>query len=169
MDPANPAIIQRARMCLLLRGVEGTDAKLSAVAQSSDPERDRERLSRAGILAPRIPVEHWIGRRFALDVDGNTNAWANLLQRLLLGCCIIKIASPFGYRQWYYDDLAPWVHYVPVRADMADLIETIGWCRSHPDECETIAAAGAALARTMTFEREVARGVANIERALAPA
>ena len=29
-------------------------------------------------------------------------------------------------------------------------------------------AAGAALARTMTFEREVARGIANIERALAP-
>lgn len=63
------------------------------------------------------------GRRFALDVDGNTNAWANLFQRLLLGCCVIKVASPFGYRQWYYDDLVPWVHYVPVRADMADLVD----------------------------------------------
>jgi hypothetical protein len=169
LDRADPHLIQRVRMCLILRGVDGADAKISAIAQSPDPERDRDRLARAGVFGERIAAEQWIGRRFALDIDGNSNAWGNLFQRLVLGCCVIKVASPVGYRQWYYDDLEPWRHYVPVRADMADLVETIAWCRAHPAECEAIAAEGSALATRMTFEREFARGVANIEAALAAA
>ena len=107
------------------------------------------------------------GRRFALDVDGNTNAWANLFQRLLLGCCVIKVASAGGFRQWYYDDLVAWRHYVPVKADMTDLREKIEWCRENLDQCEAIAAEGQKLALAMTFEREVARGVATINAAFA--
>lgn len=165
MSPGNPALIQRVRMCLLMKEVAGTDAAFSNVVQTSDPGDDRRRLVEAGILRGELPLAEWRNRRFAIDVDGNANAWSNLFCRLLLGCCVIKIGSERGFRQWYYDDLVPWRHYVPVAADMSDLSEKIDWCRSHPDACETIADEGRTLAMSMTFEREMARGVDAINRA----
>ena len=95
------------------------------MAQSVEPERDRRNLEQAGILAGYVDQMTWLVRKFALDIDGNTNAWSNLFTRLLAGCCVIKIASPLGFRQWYYDELKPWQHFVPVRADLSDLREKI--------------------------------------------
>lgn len=169
MTSTNPALIQRVRMCLILRGVRGVDAKMAGMAQSPDPARDKHRLVMSAVYGQRLNPTLWLDRKFAIDIDGNTNAWSNLFQRLLLGCCVIKVASPFGYRQWYYGDLVPWRHYVPVEADMSDLIEKIDWCRSHQVECEAIAAAGQALAKAMSFESELRRGVETLNRALAPA
>jgi len=167
MSPANTNLIQRTRLCLILRGLGGTDARLTNAVQSEDPARSIEQLRMAGILGAPIDQSAWLGRKFAIDVDGNSNAWANLFNRLLLGCCVIKIASPLGFRQWYYDDLVAWQHYVPVKSDLSDLIEKVEWCRSEPGQCEEIAAAGHRLAMAMTFEREMARGVGVLERALA--
>ncbi len=85
--------------------------------------------------------------------------------RLLLGCCILKIQSQHGFRQWYYDRLKPWRHYVPVREDMSDLIEKIDWCRYHDADCAEIASAGQALARAMTVEGEISEAVRRLEAA----
>jgi hypothetical protein len=169
MSGSNQRLIPRTRMCLILKGVPGTSVAFAGVIQSSNPPIDKARLAEAGVLADFVPLSEWARRRFALDIDGNSNAWSNPFQRLILGCCLIKVQSEHGFRQWYYDDLVPWQHFVPVRPDMADLREKIEWCRSHADECAAIAAAGQALAMGMTFQREVARGVATINRAFGPA
>jgi hypothetical protein len=164
MSAGDARLIQRTRLCLALKGVPGVDAAFAEVAPSDDPRLDGKRLAAAGLLGGRIPPASWAHRRFAIDIDGNTNAWSNLFQRLLLGCCVIKVGSEHDFRQWYYGDLVPWRHYVPVKPDMSDVVEKIEWCRSHPDECEAIAAGGQALAMAMTFERELARGVGTIDR-----
>lgn len=165
MSGRNPALIPRTRLCLILKDVPGTDAAFVKVRGSWNWAIDRARLWAAGLSGRRIGLSAWARLRFAIDVDGNTNAWSNLFNRLLLGCCVIKVGSERGFRQWYYDDLVPWRHYVPVKPDMSDLAEKIAWCRDHSDECEAIATAGRALAMSMTFERELARGVAAINRA----
>jgi hypothetical protein len=156
MTPGDDRLIQRTRLCLLLRQVAGTDVKLVNAIQSPDPRRDLQRLRAAGILGERISKEFWRERKFALDIDGNGNAWSNLFTRLLYGCCVIKIGSPAGYRQWYYDALRPFEHFVPVAPDLSDLVERIAWCRGHDAECAAIAAAGQAVARGRTFDREMA-------------
>jgi hypothetical protein len=166
MSPANPNLIQRTRMCLLLKGVAAADVRLVNAVQAKDPKGTLDALRRSGILGERIGPATWLGMKFAIDIDGNTNAWENLFTRLLFGCCVLKIGSPQGYRQWYYDDLIPWRHYVPVRPDMSDLMEKIDWCLSHGVECEAIADAGRQLAMQMTFERELARGTAILDQAL---
>jgi hypothetical protein len=168
MAASNPRLIQRTRLCLALKGAPGVSARFAGVAWTSDRRLDRERLAAAGLLGDRIPSASWAHRRFAIDVDGNTNAWSNLFQRLLLGCCVIKIGSERDFRQWYYGDLQPWRHFVPVNPDMSDLIEKIAWCRDHDDECEAIAAAGQALAMSMTFEHEIGRSVGTINRTFGP-
>lgn len=39
---------------------------------------------------------------------------------------------------WATWDLEPWVHFIPVKRDVSDLIEMIQWADDHPDECKKI-------------------------------
>lgn len=153
----DPALRQRVRMCLTLRhlpreGVGAVDVRL-VTGRNMGPA-SLERFAATGIAGERLPQASWCRRRFAIDVDGNANAFSNLFVRLLYGCCVIKIDSPHAFRQWYYDRLRPWEHYVPVAADLSDLAAAIEWCRCHPDESAEIAAAGRALAEGMTVASE---------------
>jgi hypothetical protein len=163
MQPDDADLRQRVRMCLLLAQADGrlrVDARI--VAGRGVPADVAAAYRRAGIAGDPIPERSWTARQFAIDVDGNANAFTNLFIRLLYGCCVIKVASPLGFRQWYYDRLEPWRHYVPVAVDLSDLVERIEWCRGHPDECRAIASAGRALALAMTPTEEIRRTVTVI-------
>lgn len=151
-------VMPRIRMALILKGVEGTDAAFIG-SHNGDLAA---KLRRDGLMAARIPEADWIGDKFALDIDGTTNTWNNFLARLHLGCCVLKVASQHGFRQWYYDRVRPWEHFIPVRADMRDLVEKIEWARSHGAEARAIAENGQAFARSMTFESETKHAVAAI-------
>ena len=161
----------RVRMCLMLRAVPGTDVKIRKIEDAAPV--DRQRLARHGVVGDKIRQSEWGCYKFAIDIDGHSNAWSNFFVRLLLGCCVLKVQSEHGFRQWYYDRLVAWRHYVPVRADLTDLTEQIAWCRGHDAECAAIAANGQALARAMTVETEIADAVRRLEaaeaRALVPA
>jgi hypothetical protein len=159
-------LLQRTRMCLLLRDCPGVDAKFAKIVHSTDPRREEAALRSAGIFGEFVPPHSWRDRKFALDVDGNANTWTNLFTRLLLGCCVIKVGSRFGYRQWYYDELRPWEHYVPVAADMTDVMKKVEWCRGHDRECAEIANRGQNFVARRTFESEMRSAVERIELGL---
>ncbi len=162
MDENEPGLKPRLRMCIKLREVPKVDAKIyRAYGANAQAELKKHRL-----FGEFIPQESWVGRKFALDIDGVCNAWGNLFVRLILGCCVIKVASPYGYRQWYYDELLPWRHYVPVQSDMSDLLEMIDWCHSHDAQCRAIAAAGQEFALQRTVESETALAVRRLNERL---
>ena len=158
--------LPRIRLCAMLASTPKTDVKIYRIVQSAEPGRDEAMLREAGLMGGLTPTESWLDAKFALDIDGNTNAWSNFYTRLLMGCCVLKVASPAGFRQWYYDRLEPYVHYVPVRADLSDLHDRIDWCRSNEADCARIAAVGQALALSMTIESEMAKGIARISERL---
>ena len=81
--------------------------------------------------------------RFLIDVDGNVNSWG-LLWKLLSGSCVLKIDS--FYQQWYYPQLKPWKHLIPIRKDLSNLFEALKWCQKNPEECAKIAESGQELA-----------------------
>jgi preprotein translocase SecE subunit len=137
-------------MGLILKGVAGTDAAFLGTGYPGL----RARLQKDGLLRDGILETDWIGDKYALDIDGYSNTWTNFLLRLHFGCCVLKVDSQHGYRQWYYDRIRPWEHFVPVKADMTDLVEKIDWARSHDAEARRIAENGQAFARSMTFEGE---------------
>jgi len=159
--PDAPHMIQRVRMCLLLRddpmaAATSVDARI-AVGRRMPPDRAAA-YRRVGIAGERVAQDSWSRRRFAIDIDGHANAFSNLFIRLIFGCCVIKVASPAGFRQWYYDRIEPWTHFVPVADDLSDLVDVVAWCQGHPRACERIAAEGqrAALAMTFASERDAA-------------
>lgn len=158
-------LIARVRLSLALKEVQGTDVKLSGIAQSIDKSLDHERLAKAGVLGEFISPICWHGLKFAIDIDGNSNAWSNFFTRLVMGCCVLKVASAAGYRQWYYEHLEPWTHFVPVRADLSDLHERIAWCRANSAECRDIAARGQEFAMARDFETEMASAQTRVREA----
>jgi Glycosyl transferase family 90 len=155
-------LIPRVRLCLALKDAPGTDVKLSAIVQSNNNAIDRDRLVRAGIIGEFVSPIAWHGFKFAIDIDGNSNAWSNFFTRLIMGCCVLKVASAPGYRQWYYGEIEPWTHYVPVKADLSDLHDRLAWCRANLAECGRIAAKGQEFAMAHDFDTEVASAIRRV-------
>ncbi|MEO1702298.1 MAG: glycosyl transferase family 90 [Pseudomonadota bacterium] len=155
----DPTVLARARMCMIANSLPDTDCKF---ARSMRPNFD-PMYAHYGILGDFIDEQDWINDRYALDIDGNTNTWSNMIARMHLGCCVLKVQSQFGFRQWYYDRIQPWEHFIPVKADMSDLEEKLDWARSNDDEAERIAIKGQAFARTITMESCAVEGAEIIE------
>ena len=101
-----------------------------------------------------------------MDIDGNSNAWSALFQKLLSGSVVLKVDSSSNFRQWYYDELIPWKNFVPIKSDMSDLIEKVHWLLDHDDEARQIGENGAKLAYQLTYERELDMALINIKKAL---
>ena len=79
-----------------------------------------------------------------MHVDGNVAAY-RLLKTMLLGSVILKVAGK--YDLWVEQLLQDGVNYISVKEDLSDLIEKIEWCKSHDEECKTIAENGTLLAK----------------------
>lgn len=153
------SVLPRLRMLMLLRDIPDTDGAFS----STEPVAWMEGVMRHyGHFGDKIVEGDWINDKYALDIDGHTNTWSNLLARMHLGCCVLKVESQQGYRQWYYDRLKAWTHYVPVQSDMADLADKVTWVRSNQTQARYIALAGQKLARSMTMETETRFAVDTI-------
>lgn len=44
-----------------------------------------------------------------------------------------------NYIEYYYDDLIPYVHYIPVKMDLSDLLEKAKWLFENYEECKKMA------------------------------
>jgi hypothetical protein len=129
------------------------DVGISNFVQVAADPAVQARAEAAGLVRPRAGRDAFLECRAVLVIDGNTNAWSALFCGLLSGSCVLKVESEHGFRQWYYDQLKPWIHYVPVSADLSDMDDVVAWVISHDDDARAIGAAGQAFAEAMTFER----------------
>lgn len=86
--------------------------------------------------APRIPFEEQSKFKYILHLDGNVAAY-RLGKTLLLNVVILLQES--GSRVWFQHLMKPYVHYVPVKKDLSDLIEKIKWCQKNDELCQRIA------------------------------
>jgi hypothetical protein len=90
--------------------------------------------------------------RYQLDVDGMVSAWSGLYWKLLSPAVVVK--TPTHWEQWYYSQLRPFVHYVPVNS-FAELSDAFFWCSTHPEECAAIAAEATRFAEKITMRYAV--------------
>jgi hypothetical protein len=86
--------------------------------------------------------ESWIDKhemvkyKYILDIDGRASTWDATAWKLNSGSVIFKVESI--WRQWFYDEYLPWVHYIPVKNDFSDIHEKWRWCEENQDKCEEI-------------------------------
>jgi len=58
--------------------------------------------------------------------------------------------------EFYYDDLKPYVHYVPLSFHASDVLHKVAWCRRHAAAAKRIADAARDYARTTLTEANIA-------------
>ena len=90
--------------------------------------------------------------KYIIHVDGNVNAY-RLLTTMATGSLILRVTSQ--YKSWIDHLIKHMEHYVPVKADISDLLGVIQWCKKNDAECQRIAQTGAEFARKVLSEAYV--------------
>lgn len=161
--------LPRVQLCRLVQSeaAQGLfDVALSSVDQVRD-EAGRQAIRAAGLLKDWVRWPEFQRYRYQIDIDGFSNSWPGLFTKLCTGSPVLKVQSPWGFRQWYYGRLVAWRHFVPVAADMSDLIEKVAWLRAHDDEARRIGDNARRLAFSMSESAEIVGAAPTIRRALA--
>ncbi len=86
----------------------------------------------------RISFEDQLQYKYHIHVDGNASAYSCSGWKLFTNSLLFKPDSE--YIQWYSNALEPYVHYVPVKRDLGDLMEKIRWAIANDDQSKIIAA-----------------------------
>jgi hypothetical protein len=160
------ASLQRAKLCQLAQRQRATglfDVGFSSVVYFGKQIEDE--IRKAGLIRDSVPWQLWNQYKFQIDIDGNTNAWSGLFQRLLTGSPVLKVESSRGLVQWFYDELSPWHNYVPIAPDLSDLIDKIQWLQRNDHIAEQIGRQGFELTEHLSYEGELNRGVQVISAA----
>ena len=81
-------------------------------------------------------IKDQIKYKYILDIDGWSNTWDATFWKLYSGSVLLKQKSI--WKQWYYDKLVEYVHFIPIANDFSDLNEKIQWCIDNDDKCKEI-------------------------------
>jgi hypothetical protein len=131
------------------------DIGINKIVQIGYPN-EVEEIRNSGYMRETVPQDAYLRYRHSIDIDGNSNSWPGLFNKLLMQNTVFKVQSEAGYRQWYYHDLHPWVHFVPVDSAMAELEERAAWVLLHPEKAFYIADNAFAFSRALTVEAAIA-------------
>jgi len=86
-----------------------------------------------------MTLQEKIKYKYILNLDGHVAAF-RLGHEFSLKSVILLPKSK--YYLWFSSLLEPFVHFVPVKEDLSDLIEKINWCIENDNECKKIAING---------------------------
>ena len=76
--------------------------------------------------------------KFKYLVNVQNNGFADRLWRIL-ALKVVVLQEMHAFREFFYDMLIPWVHYVPIKTDLSDLCEKIQWAKDNDDKARIIA------------------------------
>nr|XP_008110102.1 PREDICTED: KDEL motif-containing protein 2 isoform X1 [Anolis carolinensis] len=84
--------------------------------------------------------------KYQVSVDGTVAAYR--FPYLLLGdSVVLKQSSP--YYEYFYKELSPWSHYIPIKRNLEDLLEKIKWVKENDEVVRKIAKEGQMTAREL--------------------
>lgn len=103
--------------------------------------------------------------KYLIDVEGIGYS-ARLKVLLFSGRPVFLQERP--WREFFFDEIEPFRHYIPVARDLSDLTEKLDWAEAHPLECRQIAREARAYAEAhLTREAAVLRMRETISQLLA--
>jgi len=104
-------------------------------------------------LSKTSPKHEQLCYKYLVDVDGEVNAWSGFYWKLYSNSVVFKVES--HYEQWYYKELKPWVHYIPVKGDLTDLKSRFEWALHNDEACRQIAQNGKSFAARLSYDSVV--------------
>lgn len=87
--------------------------------------------------------------KYHIDLGGGGGTtWSGTIEKLAMPGLLFHHMTPT--KDYIHDYMKPWLHYVPVAADLSDLKEKYEWAESHPVKAKKIADEGTKLIRYLT-------------------
>ena len=86
-------------------------------------------------LSNKMTPEEQSKYKYIIHVDGHVSAF-RLSYELSMNSVILIVKSK--WKIWYSDLLKPYVHYIPIKEDLSDIIDIIKWCRNNDKKCQEI-------------------------------
>ena len=79
--------------------------------------------------------------KYQVDFGGaGGTTWTGTLTKLSMPGLLLHHETPT--MDWFFDELKPWYHYVPVRTDLSDLKDRFEWAEANPEQAQQIAQRG---------------------------
>lgn len=104
-------------------------------------KKDFDLTEVGGLVAGFSPMTEFQRYVAILDMDGNS--WSSRFGTLLCYNSVVIKVEP-QYVEFFYSELRPWVHYIPVRDDFADLEENVAWALNVANDAQVQRIIGAA-------------------------
>ncbi|NGX39859.1 MAG: hypothetical protein KR126chlam1_01196 [Chlamydiae bacterium] len=111
------------------------DARFSSISKSESSEAIKEQY--ADFFGEFLPVTSHLEHKYQLLIDGKTSAFSRAYWQLFSNSLILKTDS--DHVQWYYRELKPFTHYIPLDSDLENLLDMIDWAKENDAEAEKIA------------------------------
>lgn len=77
-------------------------------------------------------------KRYAFLIDIEGKGYSGRLKHLLWSHRPVLLVNR-PYKEYFFEHLKEWVHYIPVQRDLSDLVEKTQWCITHYDKSLEIA------------------------------
>lgn len=104
--------------------------------------------------------------RWSLLIDVEGEGWSTRMKLLLhSGRAVFIQERP--WREYFWDRMRPMEHFIPVAADLSDLLDRVTWALEHPEETTAIGRAGQAFAQGHLARADAVRAWAEILTAVA--
>ncbi len=110
------------------------DAKFSSYSQFNDKKSSQNlfKIIKKVGFDRLVPPEDHLAYKYLISVDGNTCAWLRVPWIMLSNSVLVKQETQ--KIQLFYPAMIPYVHYVPAKEDLSDLIEKIRWMQNNDDK-----------------------------------
>lgn len=141
------------------------DAKFTNVVSDSDKKNLQKELLNYQLLSKNISIHDHLAFKYLIDIDGNNCTYSRLFWILISNSLCFKPIS--NNEQWYYSALEPYVHYIPLKADLSDLLEKVLWAENHQEEVKTIIKHANEFARANLMQEDVFNYVYHLLKAYA--
>ncbi|NGX63680.1 MAG: hypothetical protein KR126chlam6_01093, partial [Candidatus Anoxychlamydiales bacterium] len=103
--------------------------------------------------SPLLSINAQMLYKYQIVLDGFTCTNPGYAWRLLSNSVCLKLDS--HKRQWFYRGLEPGVHYLPIKEDFSNLVETLQYLRKHDDYAYQIAMQGREWAKKNLVDEEL--------------
>lgn len=109
-----------------------------------------EKFFQSGDNRSYLTIPQMIESRGIVSVDGIGNEWT-LVWKLMSNSVVLLVESRRVW-QWYFPQMLPWKHYVPVRNDLSDLKDSVQFVLDPANDAKLTAIAQASTELALSLE-----------------
>ncbi len=106
-----------------------------------------------GFISGYVSMRDHMFYRYLVDIDGNCASCPRTATLFHSNSVVFKHMT--NSIQWFYTTLKPYVHFIPFKEDLSDLIDQVRWAIDHDEECKKISLNARFLASDVLSEERI--------------